>query len=70
MVCSIAGRGGITLTHGINTINIPNDGLTVAELRMAYRDVLNVGPAARVYPPRHLRRRGEGVPVLVGRPVG
>jgi hypothetical protein len=49
MVCSIKRRGKITLIHGINLIEIPDDGLTVAELRLSYRDVLNVGPEARPY---------------------
>jgi predicted DNA-binding transcriptional regulator AlpA len=44
MVCS----SRITLIHGIHAINVPDNGLTAAELRLAYRDVLNVGPDARL----------------------
>ena len=49
MVCSIESRGSLTLVHGIHAISVPHDGLTAAELRLAYRAVLNVGPEARAY---------------------
>ena len=49
MVRSTSIVGGITLVHGITLIQIPDDGLSVAELRFAYRDVLSIGPEARAY---------------------
>jgi hypothetical protein len=49
MVCSTNNLGRITVVHGINMIDVPDDGLSVAELRFAYRNVLNVSPEARAY---------------------
>jgi hypothetical protein len=37
------------IIHGANMVVVPDDGLTVAELRLSYRDVLNVGQVACAY---------------------
>lgn len=68
MVCSVENRGSITLVHGANLIEIPDDGLSAAELRCSYRDVLNVGPEARPYVAGNLVEE-DFVPVASARVV-
>jgi excisionase family DNA binding protein len=48
MVCENDNQDTMTLIHGSTAIEI-GQGMSVAELRWSYRDVLNVGPDARPY---------------------